>query len=95
MIMKKSLLIALLLLLPVFALATPSSSSAQQPKMDIKLFFGFSGTTFISQLETGRVKDTFLGMGNRLRSTHSATKCVCRNSVLVQSLGVRVPGRCR
>lgn len=69
--MKKSLLIALLLLLPVLVLATPSSSSAQQPKMDIKLFLGVSGTTFVSQLETGRLKDSFfgwqIGFGPRIR----------------------------
>ncbi|MFW2386930.1 MAG: hypothetical protein ACN4G0_01235 [Polyangiales bacterium] len=59
--MKKSLLIALLLLTPVFVLGAPSSSSAQQPKMDIKLFAGLSGTTFVSMLETGRERDTFLG----------------------------------
>ena len=52
-------------------LAAPSTSSAQQPKMDVKLFFGFSGTTFVSMLETGRERDTFagwqIGFGPRLR----------------------------
>lgn len=52
-------------------LAAPSTSSAQQPKMDVKLFFGFSGTTFVSMLETGRERDTFagwqVGFGPRLR----------------------------
>ena len=62
--MKKPLLIAFVLLLPVVVLATPSSSSAQQPKMDIKLFFGLSGTTFVSMLETGRIRDTFIGYQN-------------------------------
>ena len=61
MSMKKSLLIALFLLAPMLILASPSSSTAQQPKMDIKLFLGLSGTTFVEQLETGRVRDTFVG----------------------------------
>ena len=61
MSMKKCLLIALFPLAPMLILASPSSSSAQQPKMDIKLFFGLSGTTFVEQLETGRVRDTFVG----------------------------------
>ena len=71
MSMKRSLLIASLLLLPLLALAVPSSSSAQQPKMDIKLFLGLSGTTFVSMLETGRERDTFvgwqIGFGPRVR----------------------------
>lgn len=59
--MKKLFLISLLVLTPLALLATPSSGSAQQPKMDIKLFGGVSGTTFVSMLETGRVRDTFTG----------------------------------
>ena len=51
--------------------AAPSTSSAQQPKMDVKLFAGASGTTFVSMLETGRVRDTFagwqIGFGPRIR----------------------------
>ncbi|MBT8469999.1 MAG: hypothetical protein KJN97_14740, partial [Deltaproteobacteria bacterium] len=39
--------------------------------MDIKLFFGGSVTTFVSMLETGRVRDTFagwqVGFGPRIR----------------------------
>jgi hypothetical protein len=71
MSMKKPLLIASFILLPLFALVAPSSSSAQQPKMDIKLFAGLSGTTFVSMLETGRERDTFvgwqIGFGPRVR----------------------------
>lgn len=71
MMMKKPWLIALFLLAPVLVLASPSEGSAQQPKMDIKLFFGGSVTTFVSMLETGRVRDTFagwqVGFGPRIR----------------------------
>jgi hypothetical protein len=71
MMMKKPWLIALFLLAPVLVLASPSGGSAQQPKMDIKLFFGGSATTFVSMLETGRIRDTFLGwqvgFGPRIR----------------------------
>jgi len=71
MMMKKPWLIALSLLAPVLVLASPSGSSAQQPKMDIKLFAGASATTFVSMLETGRIRDTFLGwqvgFGPRIR----------------------------
>jgi hypothetical protein len=69
--MKKPLLILLLVLAPLTLFAMPSSSAAQQPKMDIKLFGGASGTTFVSMLETGRVRDTFsgwqIGFGPRVR----------------------------
>lgn len=69
--MKKPWLIALFLLAPALVLASPSESSAQQPKMDIRLFFGASATTFVSMLETGRIRDTFLGwqvgFGPRIR----------------------------
>jgi len=71
MIMKRPWLIALLLLAPVLVFASPSESSAQQPKMDIKFFVGPSATTFVSMLETGRLKDTFIGwqvgFGPRIR----------------------------
>jgi len=59
--MKKALLVSLFVLAPILALATPSSSAAQQPKLDIKLFAGASGTTFVSMLEAGRERDTFVG----------------------------------
>jgi len=43
--------------------------------MDIKLFGGVSGTTFVSMLETGRVRDTFtgwqIGFGPRVRRRHA------------------------
>ena len=69
--MKKLFLISLFLLAPITVLAAPSSSAAQQPKMDIKLFGGASGTTFVSMLETGRERDTFtgwqIGFGPRIR----------------------------
>lgn len=71
MSMKKPLLIALFSLALMLVLGSPSSSSAQQPKMDIKLFFGGSTTTFVSMYETGRVQDTFagwqVGFGPRVR----------------------------
>lgn len=57
-----------------FAAATfalPSSVDAQQPKLDIKLFAGVSGTTFVSMLESGRERETFvgwqIGVGPRVR----------------------------
>ena len=69
--MTKPWLIALLLLAPVLVLVAPSSSSAQQPKMDIKVFFGASETTYVSQLETGRERDILpgwqIGFGPRVR----------------------------
>jgi len=45
----------------VAVLATTSSVSAQQPKLDIKLFAGASSTTYVSLLETARERDTFIG----------------------------------
>ena len=73
--MKKPLLIALFLLAPTVVLLTPSIGAAQQPKMDIKLFVGGSATTFVSMLESGRVRDTFagwqIGFGPRIRRRHA------------------------
>jgi len=57
----RALRIPLLVLVSVMALAEPSKSAAQQPKMDIKLFAGGSGTTYVSMLEAGRERDTFVG----------------------------------
>lgn len=58
-------------MLLVTVLAEPTSVSAQQPKLDIKLFAGASSTTYVSLLETGRERDTFagwqIGFGPRLR----------------------------
>ena len=69
--MKTRFFISLFVLAPIMFFAAPSSSAAQQPKMDIKAFVGFSGTTFVSMLETGRERDTFvgwqLGFGPRIR----------------------------
>jgi hypothetical protein len=52
-------------------LAIPAMVSAQQPKLDIKLFAGASATTYVSLLESGRVRDTFagwqIGFGPRYR----------------------------
>mgnify|MGYP001554859508 FL=1 len=51
--------------------AGPSPVSAQQPKLDIKLFAGASSTTYVSLLESGRERDTFagwqIGFGPRVR----------------------------
>ncbi len=67
----KALSISVFVVVSLVALATPSRSSAQQPKMDIKLFVGGSATTYVSMLETGRERDTFagwqIGFGPRLR----------------------------
>jgi len=64
-----SLVVFGLLVAAVFA--SPSAASAQQPKLDIKLFVGASGTTYVSLRETGRERDTFLGwqvgFGPRIR----------------------------
>jgi hypothetical protein len=69
--MRNRLLTTLLLSSALLTLAEPSTSAAQQPKMDIKLFLGFSGTTFVSMLESGRERETFagwqIGFGPRLR----------------------------
>jgi hypothetical protein len=52
-------------------LAAPATSAAQQPKLDIKAFFGLGGTTYVAMLETGRERDAFagwqIGFGPRLR----------------------------
>lgn len=52
-------------------LLASSSAEGQQPKLDIKLFAGVSGTTFVSMLETGRERETFVGwqvgVGPRVR----------------------------
>ena len=52
-------------------LSVPASVSAQQPKLDIKLFVGASSTTYVSLLESGRERDTFagwqIGFGPRYR----------------------------
>ena len=69
--MKKLFLISLFVAAPVTLFAAPSSTAAQQPKMDIKVFVGGSATTFVSMLETGRERDTFagwqIGFGPRIR----------------------------
>jgi len=71
MTMKTPLLMTGAFLVAMLVLGLPASSSAQQPKMDIKLFVGFSGTTFVSMLEEGRLRETFagwqIGFGPRLR----------------------------
>ena len=68
---RASISVVLALLAGIAVLGAPSSGSAQQPKMDVKLFFGFSGTTFVSMLEEGRERETFagwqIGFGPRLR----------------------------
>jgi hypothetical protein len=69
--MRKPFLISLLMLAPVLVFAAPPTSAAQQPKLDIKLFIGTGGTTYVSMLETGRERDTFagwqVGFGARVR----------------------------
>lgn len=69
--MKTFLPIVFAFVAGVTVLAAPSSSAAQQPKMDVKVFVGFSGTTFVSMLETGRERETFagwqVGFGPRIR----------------------------
>jgi hypothetical protein len=69
--MKTRFFISLLVLAPIMFFAAPSSSAAQQPKMDIKVFVGGSATTFVSMVETGRERDTFagwqIGFGPRIR----------------------------
>ena len=69
--MRKLSLISLFTVAVVLALATPATSAAQQPKLDIKAFFGLGGTTYVAMLETGRERDAFagwqIGFGPRLR----------------------------
>ena len=71
MTMTKRWLIALFLVAPALVLASPSASSAQQPKLDIKVFFGGSATNYASLLETGREREIFggwqVGFGARVR----------------------------
>lgn len=59
--MKKLPFIAGLLFASAMDLAAPSECEAQQLKLDIKVFAGGSGTTYVSMLETGRERDTFAG----------------------------------
>lgn len=69
--MKKGLVISLFVLVPMVVLATPSNSCAQQPKLDMKVFVGGSVTTFVSKLETERLREGFagwqIGFGPRIR----------------------------
>ena len=71
MTMRKLLLLSLFAVLPVLHLAAPPSSAAQQPKLDIKFFLGFSETTYVAMLETGRERNLFpsyqIGFGARVR----------------------------
>jgi len=57
--------------LVIVPFALPSTAEAQQPKLDIKLFAGASGTTYVELLESGRERDTFagwqIGFGARIR----------------------------
>jgi hypothetical protein len=68
---KDKLSLALCALLTTAVLIEPSTVSAQQPKLDIKLFAGASGTTFVEMLETERRRSTFagwqIGFGARMR----------------------------
>jgi len=61
MTMTKSSLGLLLALASLAVLAAPSAGSAQEMKLDIKVFGGVSGTTFVEMLETGRVRSTYSG----------------------------------
>jgi hypothetical protein len=61
MTMRKLFLISLFILASALHLAAPPTSAAQQLKLDIKVFFGLGGTTYVSMLETGRERDTFAG----------------------------------
>jgi len=69
--MRQLSLISLFAVATVLALAAPATSAAQQPKLDIKAFFGLGGTTYVAMLETGRERDAFagwqIGFGPRLR----------------------------
>ena len=71
MLMKKLFLISLFTLFAVLHLAAPPASAAQQPKLDIKVFLGVGGTTYVAMLESGRERDLFgswqIGFGPRLR----------------------------
>jgi len=69
--MRKFFLISLFTLALLLYLAAPPTSAAQQPKLDIKVFLGVGGTTYVAMLETGRERDLFgsyqIGFGPRLR----------------------------
>ncbi len=68
---KLQLCVSLAVFVALVGTVEPSTASAQQPKLDIKLFAGASGTTYVSLLETGRERDTFagwqIGFGPRVR----------------------------
>jgi hypothetical protein len=53
--------LAVLGIVGLAVLFVPSTSTAQQPKLDIKLFAGASSTTYVALLESGRERDTFIG----------------------------------
>ena len=71
MMMTKPWLIALFCLASVLVFVWPSASSAQQPKLDVKVFFGGSATHYASLLPTGREREVFagwqVGFGARVR----------------------------
>lgn len=68
---KLQLSVSLVVLVILAATVETSTASAQQPKLDIKLLVGVSGTTYVSLLETGRERETFagwqIGFGPRIR----------------------------
>jgi hypothetical protein len=53
--MRKLSLISLFTVAAVLALAVPATSAAQQPKLDIKVFLGVGGTTYVAMLETAKI----------------------------------------
>ena len=69
--MRNVLLISLFTLLVLLHLAVPPTTAAQQLKLDIKVFLGVGGTTYVAMLPTGRERDLFgsyqIGFGPRLR----------------------------
>jgi len=100
----RALRIPLLVLVSVIALAAPSKGAAQQPKMDIKLFAGGSGTTYVSMLETGRERETFagwqVGFGARvhrrkwfLEVLFSFNRWAFAGSSQVDDIAIRLRGR--
>jgi len=61
MAMKKLPFIPSLLFASAMGFVAPLECEAQQLKLDIKVFAGGSGTTYVGMLETGRERDTFVG----------------------------------
>jgi hypothetical protein len=61
MTMNEQYGVSLFVFAALMVVAAPSIGSAQQPKLDIKVFAGASANTLVEMLETARERDTLIG----------------------------------